>query len=213
MSLKIVMMASLGLLIPITGCESFNRNSSNNDTTFQSLSVLRANQDQLLQEIRNNQQAIRMITEQQAQLGSAQMQIQNDIAALNQQVTSVNSRPVTPSASSADIARLQEQIKQIDQARVQSEKQLAEAISKQLNTMNSQIGTLSQRTVSAPANTPNQNANIANGEYFQHVVEARQTIGVIAKAYKVSVDEICKINKIKNNKIYIGQTLLIPKKK
>ncbi len=50
------------------------------------------------------------------------------------------------------------------------------------------------------------------GEFYEYTVEQGATLSVIAKAYKVSIANIKKANRLKNDRIYIGQKLYIPKK-
>jgi N-acetylmuramoyl-L-alanine amidase len=50
------------------------------------------------------------------------------------------------------------------------------------------------------------------GAYYEHKVERGQTLSAIARAYKVSVNDIKTANKLKSDIIHIGQILLIPKK-
>lgn len=55
-------------------------------------------------------------------------------------------------------------------------------------------------------------ADAPEGEYFEYVVQKGATLGAIARAYKVTTEDIRKANKLNGNVIYIGQKLLIPKK-
>lgn len=49
------------------------------------------------------------------------------------------------------------------------------------------------------------------GEYKVHVVQKGETLSIIAGRYKVTVEAIVKLNKIKDaNLITVGQKLLIP---
>lgn len=50
-------------------------------------------------------------------------------------------------------------------------------------------------------------------EYVEHTVEKGHVLFNIARAYRVSVQEISRINHLKSDKLYIGQKLLIPVKK
>jgi LysM repeat protein len=61
-----------------------------------------------------------------------------------------------------------------------------------------------KRSVSRPS---------SSGEFYEYVVEPGATLIAIAKAYKVSVSEIKKANKLKGDAIRAGQKLLIPKKR
>jgi len=50
------------------------------------------------------------------------------------------------------------------------------------------------------------------GSFYEYKVQPGATLGAIAKAYKVSVADIKKANKLKNDIIRVGQKLYIPKK-
>lgn len=50
----------------------------------------------------------------------------------------------------------------------------------------------------------------AEQEFIEHTVEAGTTLSALARAYKVSIKDIERINKIKKGRIYAGQKLLIP---
>lgn len=62
----------------------------------------------------------------------------------------------------------------------------------------------------APAEESNADASV---EYREHTVERGHVLFNIAKAYHVSVQEIRTVNKLKSDKLYVGQKLLIPVKK
>ena len=53
----------------------------------------------------------------------------------------------------------------------------------------------------------------ASVEYREHTVERGHVLFNIAKAYHVSVQEIRTVNKLKSDKLFVGQKLLIPVKK
>jgi len=50
------------------------------------------------------------------------------------------------------------------------------------------------------------------GEFYEYIVESGATLGAIARAYKVSVSNIKKANKLRSDNIRVGQKLYIPKK-
>ncbi len=72
----------------------------------------------------------------------------------------------------------------------------------------------SKRTLASSPGAAGANAAPATGgseQGYEHVVEKGQTLSAIAKAYKTSVDAIRKANNLKNDTVYIGQKLFIPK--
>lgn len=60
---------------------------------------------------------------------------------------------------------------------------------------------------------PAEESGNASGEYVEHTVERGHVLFNIAKAYHVSVQEIRAVNKLKSDKLFVGQKLLIPVKK
>ena len=68
-----------------------------------------------------------------------------------------------------------------------------------------------QTPPAAPSRKKEQSAaSEEEQEFFEHTVEAGTTLSALARAYKVSVKDIEKANKIRKGRIYTGQKLLIP---
>ena len=66
---------------------------------------------------------------------------------------------------------------------------------------------------SRPPTRPVGRPTAAAGEFYEYIVEPGATLSAIAKAYKVTVSDIKRANKLKNDNIRVGQKLLIPKKR
>lgn len=54
---------------------------------------------------------------------------------------------------------------------------------------------------------------VGKGEFYVHTVDKGHTLSAVAKAYKVTPEEIRKANNLKDDTIRVGQKLFIPKKK
>ncbi len=67
---------------------------------------------------------------------------------------------------------------------------------------------LSKAVASRPAASSSSSSH--RGAGYEHVVEARQTLSVIAQAYGTTVPAIKKANNLKSDTIYVGQKLFIP---
>lgn len=63
---------------------------------------------------------------------------------------------------------------------------------------------------SSSGRSPSRKTTGEEQEFIEHTVEAGTTLSALARAYKVSIRDIEKINKIKKGRIYAGQKLLIP---
>jgi len=60
--------------------------------------------------------------------------------------------------------------------------------------------------------SPPPNTWIANNvKSIKHTVSSGDTLGGIAEAYKVSMQDLKKINNKKNNNILVGEVLLLPR--
>ncbi len=89
---------------------------------------------------------------------------------------------------------------EIDRLLKEVAKQTAAAVNSRSSTStNSSSG----RSPSGPA---------IKGEFYEYTVEPGATLGAIARAYKVSVSDIKKANKLHSDHIRAGQKLYIPKK-
>lgn len=72
---------------------------------------------------------------------------------------------------------------------------------------------LLNNTEEIPDTTEPEDTNENNNSYIRYKIKKGDTLYKIARKYNTTVNEIVKINKIQNpNKIYTGETLLIPTK-
>ena len=63
-----------------------------------------------------------------------------------------------------------------------------------------------------PSNNEN-NGNDGSGNYLRYTIQSGDTLSSIARRYNTTVDELVRLNNIQNpNRIYAGETLLIPTK-
>ncbi len=203
----------------LVACKSLSNNDDHRAVTYELINKLNTNQQKLSSQLNSQTQTLQNLQAQQSQLLMTQQQNAQEIAQLAQRVNHLQqSASNSGNVSSQQVVALQAQIKAVDQARIQDGQRLAEALTKQLNGMSNQLNDMNN-TVSANAqaqraanNTKATQNAVPPGEYYKHKVEAGQTLSVIAKAYKVSVAEVQKVNKLKDANIRVGQELLIPKK-
>ena len=113
-------------------------------------------------------------------------------------------------------SRLSADIEEDKKKRAQeNELLLKEIVSKTSNVVNSKINGLQQRiNTSRTASRPTQSQlpQRLSGEYYEYKVQPGATLAAIAKAYKVRVSDIKKVNHLKSDIIRVGQKLYIPKK-
>ena len=94
----------------------------------------------------------------------------------------------------------------------------AESRRTQFNALADKLMKQSASPVESPRKTPRNPVQKTAGstnsreeeEFIEHTVEAGNTLSALARAYKVSVKDIEKVNKIKKGRIFAGQKLLIP---
>lgn len=92
----------------------------------------------------------------------------------------------------------------------ETEQLLKEIAQQTTEAINSSSAALLQKQ--RPQNSKNSKGPATKGSFYEYKVQPGATLGAIAKAYKVSVNDIKKANRLKNDIIRVGQTLYIPKK-
>ena len=141
---------------------------------------------------------------------------ENLVGRLASQVQSMQDENAMLTASNAElkqrVARLEQDVRSLSNDVAALRKQIAadaEVRKNQLDNLANKIteSTKQEKPAVTPQLVPQQKDNT---EYVEHVVEKGTTLNALAKAYHVSVNDIKKANKLKNNNIYQGQKLLIP---
>jgi len=138
--------------------------------------------------------------------GGAKMQNQAEVMGLRQQVQALQ----------ADNAQLRQEIKSALnklQALIESERQQRTAGMQKIVDVVSSAPAPAPKAAPTPKAAPAPAAAADTEEYYEYTVQKGATLGAIAKAYKVTVEDIRKANKMgKNAQIHVGQKLNIPKK-
>ena len=150
--------------------------------------------------------------------------LQNDVARLKSKIAAIQN---DNSRIAKNMSSLQAQINYVNDANRQQNKtitalhqQLAKERAERQAALNKVVETVADETTKAvntiakqsmPKPSPTSKTMPA-GAYYEHKVERGQTLSAIARAYKISVNDIKTANKLKSNMIRIGQVLLIPKK-
>ncbi|MBU8902282.1 MAG: LysM peptidoglycan-binding domain-containing protein [Victivallales bacterium] len=186
---SLLLFSSLTLMILLTACETTN--SRNNQ--FAS-----SNQD--IVELQNE---IAVLKRKMANARTYNVQIMKKISSLQKQINYVNEAN-------------QQQNKTITALNLQLTKERAErqaALKKVVETVADQtakaVNTIAKQGRPKAVKIPK---SIPAGAYYKHKVCPGETLSAIARAYKVSVTDIKKTNRLKNNIIRVGQILHIPKK-
>ncbi|MFA6714500.1 MAG: LysM peptidoglycan-binding domain-containing protein [Victivallales bacterium] len=178
-----------GILILMTGCETFNSGGS------QSQYVSNPDIIELKNEVTLLKRKIHNI--QNSNAGIAQK-----LASLQNQINYVNEQNQQQAKALNSLSR------EISQEKVQRQQALDKMVETVADQTAKTVNSIAAQSVpkSSPASAP------AAGAYYKHKVAAGETLSAIARAYKVSVTEIKEANNIKGHIIRVGQILHIPKK-
>jgi LysM repeat protein len=112
------------------------------------------------------------------------------------------------------IAALEQKNANLERNIVSLQQQIAAEKQERQTTINKMIEQISKEVSRASVSAPSSGGGpVGAGEFLEHKVESGHTLGAIAKAYNVSVQDIMTANRMKDTNLRVGQTLYIPKKK
>jgi LysM repeat protein len=146
-------------------------------------------------------------------------QIKEKNTALVKTINALNKRLVEISNENADlkkrVATLSLALKQEKSARVAEMNTLMKEVAKQ--TAAALAAAARTRAAALAASSSRKGGRrpagpVGKGQFYVHTVESGATLGAIAKAYKVTVSEIKRANRLASDKIRVGQKLYIPKR-
>ncbi|MDD5697098.1 MAG: LysM peptidoglycan-binding domain-containing protein [Victivallaceae bacterium] len=183
--------ASLAVLILLPACETLNSSQSNQFAS--------SNQDII--ELRND---VAVLKRAVANLQAGNEQILKNQSALQSQINYVNDRNQQQSKALSDLRQaLRQECARRQAAMTRVIETVADQTAKTVNSVAARRPEPAA-AASSPAGAP--------GVYYKHKVGAGETLSAIARAYKVSVEDIRSANRIKGDIIRVGQILHIPKK-
>ena len=194
----ILCLLSLASIIFISACRTERRYSSSASPSGKLNSM-----------VRDNDSRISELTFQLKQLNESN----------NKSVKVINSLIQKNAKLTRDVANLEKNITVLKKAldmeinnRQKDNAQLLKEVAKQtaaaINAKNAAL----QRTQRQNSSSRTGNMPPTKGSFYLYTVQPGATLGAIAKAYKVSVADIKKANKLKSDFIRVGQKLYIPKK-
>ena len=126
---------------------------------------------------------------------------------LNKQIAVLN-RKITALETTAK--QLTAQLESEKTARRNDTDRLLKEVAKQ-TAMAINAGRAAQTKRTPPSSSPSGRKPAMQGEFYEYTVQSGATLGAIARAYKVSVDDIRKANKLNGDIIRVGEKLYIPK--
>ena len=126
-----------------------------------------------------------------------QQKMQEDLAKVQADLQELR-RSAGGTVSPTDLQALEARIQALDAARQKDKQVILDTLAKELASISA------TRVVTKPTTT-------ASAETKEHVVQKGENLTSIAKQYGVSVEDLKKTNNLPDDKIRVGQKLLIPK--
>ena len=185
------------MLFFASGCETMQLRSSSTDK-------------QLKQEIATARREANYCTKQVRGLNNRNRLLQQDYSTLAGRFAEIEQQLKQLKSSNTELSRkiieLTRVLEQEAKNRDASIKNMAKNIAKQTS-----VAINSSRQAAQTA-AKNSKGPVGSGDFYKYKVQRGATLSAIAKAYKVKVSDIRRVNRLKNNNIRTGQTLYIPKK-
>ena len=148
--------------------------------------------------------------------------LESEIARLRQMVTSLQDENANYQSAVADLRRkhtelvqdnkrLHEELRQIHE-QVKNDAAARDAQLRKLSAQLEKIANMPAPTVN-PAPAPAAPRTAVAEDYEEYIVQQGATLSEITRVYEVRVSDIMRANKLKSDRLRIGQRLLIPVKK
>lgn len=207
---KTAILLSLASSFLISGCVTSRRQSS---VDSKQLQVMR-------QQLVRSQETTKYYEEQIGKIFSELANIQDDYSGL---VAKINAQNNTISVLNKNNKTLEGQIKDLRKLLVAEQKSRQSAINQMIEQVSKQTASainLAKEAkaqvaakISSSSSSSGTGSPVGPGQFYEHRVESGHTLSAIAAAYKVTVSDIKKANRLKSDVIRVGQILYIPKKK
>ncbi len=179
------------ILIISTGCNTTRRSS--------------ASKNSLNNAIRNHDERISELNFQIKQLSESNNQAIRKLNEITRQNVAQKQTVITLEKKITILGKAIEAEK--NNRHAETERLLKEVAKQTTAAINTRTAALQQQK-----NAKNSGGPATKGNFYEYKVQQGATLGAIAKAYKISVSDIKKANKLKNDIIRVGQKLYIPKK-
>ncbi|MCX6985560.1 MAG: LysM peptidoglycan-binding domain-containing protein [Lentisphaerae bacterium] len=180
--------ATGGMVFALCGCEAMGgRDSRDSQLQKQQFEMVRAQTNQMNQ-----------VSASISALQNSNAEIVKIVNDFNQKIANLEQRSA---ALEKNISSLQQQLTAEKQERQTTINKMIDQVSKEVS------------KASTPAPSSGGSGPVGAGDFLEHKVESGQTLGAIAKAYGVTVQEIMTANRMKDSVLRVGQTLYVPKKK
>ena len=211
-----------GLSVALIACQTTGYTQRRGPTEDPAITTLRA-------DMRVLEERVNKATGDVQALQVNYERLQQEVASVRQQV---GAAAAGGGVAATEIQRLDSRISAVDAARKHDAEVIIGQVTAELQKLGSNASGITRRASSSgaaatpPGRTPtgkrvtsSPGATGATGtpttsgteQGYEHVVEKGQTLGAIARAYNTTVDAIKKANNLKNDTVFIGQKLFIPK--
>ncbi|MBN1864037.1 MAG: LysM peptidoglycan-binding domain-containing protein [Victivallales bacterium] len=183
----------LALTLAVGACRGMIQPSPASSSASSNINNVLRSHDERISELAFS---IKHLAESNNQLVRKCSELSAENAVLKRQSAEMeNSMAVLQGALNAEKAARQAEMEKLTQ-------EVARQISSAVSTVSVQSQQPSQTQEGKPA---------MKGSFYEYTVQPGATLGAIARAYKVSVEDIKKVNNLKGDVIFIGQKLYIPK--
>lgn len=159
-------------------------------------------QVQLITMVKNNEAAVNSLSQQMSYLQDRCSSLELQVSQLKQALAVARQNN---SQMQSDITVLRQQL---GEDKAQMQKSLNTAVDRIANETSKAVSSAVKSSKNAQSAIP---ATAATGKFYVYKVQEGATLTTIAKAYKVSVESIKKVNKLKDHTLSTGQVLYIPK--
>jgi LysM repeat protein len=176
---------------------------------------------------RNNSYQIRLLQQKVAQATESNRIYEEQIAGLSQNLNAMHNSINETNARIAEIQKqfsifserdqqLRQELNSVkgvitaeQKARKAALDKMAEQIARQMSDM---VKSIERSTAASYSSSSRSSGPAGPGSFYEYKVQPGATLSAIAHAYNVSVSDIKKANRLKDDVIMVGQKLYIPKK-
>ena len=185
------------LLLFGSGCETMQLRSSASDK-------------QLKQDIATARREVSYCTKQVRGLNNRHRLLQQDYSTLVGRFTELEQQLVQLKSNNAELQRNLIKLSQALQLEAKTRDASIKSMAKNIVKQTSAAINSSQQ--SGHKGAKHSMVPVGTGDFYKYKVQRGATLSAIAKAYKVKVSDIRRVNRLKSDNIRTGQTLYIPKK-
>lgn len=192
--------AGAALLVSVTGCVTME-SQAERDRQLQQVATINQNMKVLIQERQTLTGQVDVLRQDNGDLSAQVRHLTERLDLVEQQYAAVDAN------YKGKLQELQVAISSEGKARETAIKDVVRSVSQEISNTATQLQD-QQRQLLKAYTAGSSAAASAQGEY---VVQKGDTLGAIARAFKVTTESLQKANKLSGATIHVGQKLVIPK--